>query len=207
MLQGRSFRYTEAIVCTLVLLITICFAIQLGMANPPAAEVFLGYVPNGQLFTNQDCLFIAIGIVGATVMPHNLFLHSSIVLTRCMKRDEASLKKYVKYAQYDSTFSLFGALFVNSAILILAAATFYANGYDNVATLEDAYLLLEPLLGSKAGQILFGVALLLSGLNATLTGTLTGQIVMEGFTRWTIKPIYRRLITRLLAMPDLQLPA
>jgi manganese transport protein len=200
-LQGKNFRWTEALVGILILTITACFAAQIGLSKPPAGELFYGFIPTPQLLTEKGQLYIAIGILGATVMPHNLFLHSSIVLTREMDRDDpVKLKEYVHYSQVDSTVSLVGALFVNAAILILAAATFHRKGYTDVADLEEAYKLLNPLLGSRAGSTLFGVALLLSGLNATLTGTLTGQIVMEGFTRWTVPAFYRRLITRCIAI-------
>ena len=199
-LQGRSFRITEALVALLLLLIAVCFAVQIGMTKPPAGPLFAGFIPTSSIFTNNNELFIAIGILGATVMPHNLFLHSSIVLTREMRPDLASRKQYLQFAQIDSTVSLSFALFVNAAILIMAATTFYLNGEFYVDDISTAYQLIGPLVGNQAAQVLFGVALLASGLNATLTGTIAGQIVMEGFTRWTISPVYRRFFCRLLAI-------
>lgn len=200
MLHGKRFRLLEAVIGVLVLLIAACFAAVMGMSKPEAIPVMSGFVPDSSIFSDKEKLFVAIGIVGATVMPHNLFMHSSIVLTRQTKRDTDSLRLAVKYATYDSTLSLMVAWFVNSAILIVAASTFHANGYTSVATLEDASRLLDPLLGSHAASILFGVALLASGQNSTITGTLTGQIVMEGFLTMQIPPVYRRIVTRLVAI-------
>ena len=149
-LQGRSFRYTEGIVGILIVMITVCFCVQLSYSKPEAAALFSGFLPTGDVFTNSDELFIGIGIIGATVMPHNLFLHSSIVLTRDVPfHDKVALKECIRYAQLDSTLSLCGALFVNASILILAASTFYRNGFHDVATLQNAYQLLAPLLGSQ----------------------------------------------------------
>lgn len=199
-LQGKSFRITEFLVALLIVLIAVCFAVQIGMTKPPAGPLFAGFIPSASIFTNNKELFIAIGILGATVMPHNLFLHSSIILTREMRPDVESRKQYLRFAQIDSTVSLTGALFVNAAILIMAATTFYLNGEYYVDDISTAYQLLGPLVGNQAAQVLFGVSLLASGLNATLTGTFTGQIVMEGFTRWTISPVYRRFFTRLIAI-------
>lgn len=198
--QGKSFRIVEVLVTSLIMMITICFAIQIGISNPGAIDVLSGYLPSKELVASREILLVAIGIVGATVMPHNLFLHSSIVLTRDCGRDDIRIAEAIKFNVCDSTFSLFVALFVNSSILIVSAATFYKNGYDNIATLEDAYTLLDPLLGTSVASILFATALLASGLNATLTGTLTGQIVMEGFMTWKLSPFYRRLLTRGMAI-------
>lgn len=162
---------------------------------------FTGLIPNEQLIRNKDQLFIAVGIIGATVMPHNLFLHSSIVLTRNIDRNyEQNIVEAITYSTWDSTISLFCAFFVNAAILIVSAATFHQQGYTEVATLQDAYKLLDPLLHSSMASILFGIALLASGQNSTLTGTLTGQIVMEGFMTWKIPSTTRRFVTRIIAI-------
>jgi manganese transport protein len=197
-MNGRSFRLLEGLVAALILLITGCFAAQIALSQPNARDVMIGFLPTQALF-KPDVLFLAIGIIGATVMPHNLFLHSSIVLTRNTNRDDKSIADAIKYSIADSTVSLFGALFVNAAILIVSAATFHQNGYTDTATLEDAYVLLNPILGSAAA-VIFAVALLASGQNSTLTGTLSGQIVMEGFMTWRVSPTLRRLVTRLLAI-------
>lgn len=199
-LNGRHFRYLEAGVALLVLLITVAFAVQVGLSRPVAIELLAGFLPSASLATNKKMLFLAVGILGATVMPHNLFLHSSIVLTRTFRRTERSVQAAIHYASIDSTLCLCIAFFVNAAILIVSAAAFHRNGYASVGTLEDAYQLLQPLLHSQAAPILFGLALLAAGQNSTLTGTLTGQIVMEGFTSWTIPAWQRRLLTRLLAI-------
>ena len=198
--QGRNFRILEGIVAALVILIAVAFGVQIGLSKPETRALFAGFLPSGGIFTNRDELLIAIGIIGATVMPHNLFLHSSLVLTRKINRDSVeSVKEAITYFTLDSSLCLICALFVNAAILIVAAATFHVNGYSNVATLEEAYTLLVPLLGSGA-SILFAVALLAAGQNSTLTGTLAGQIVMEGFMKFKIRPVFRRIITRLLAI-------
>ncbi len=198
----------ESIVALLILVIAASFLAQLILSKPAFVPMMSGFVPGVEVFQNKDMLFVAIGIIGATVMPHNLFLHSSIVLTRQIDRSgggspeqgELEVAKAIKYCTWDSTFSLSFAFFVNAAILIVSAATFHADGYEDVATLEDAYQLLNPLLHSSAASILFGIALLASGQNSTLTGTLTGQIVMEGFMTWKISPHFRRIATRLLAI-------
>ena len=198
--QGRNFRILEGLVAALVLLITVIFAAQIGLSKPESIEVMKGFLPSAAIFTNQNQLLIAIGIIGATVMPHNLFLHSSLVLTRNIVRDDVeSVKEAMKYFTYDSTFCLVCALFVNAAILIVAAAAFHVNGLEEVATLEEAHALLKPILGAGS-SIMFAVALLAAGQNSTLTGTLAGQVVMEGFMKWKIRPVFRRLITRLLAI-------
>ena len=198
--HGRNFRILEGMVATLVILITVSFAIQIGLSKPKSQEVIVGFLPSAGIFTDQNQLLIAIGIIGATVMPHNLFLHSSLVLTRNISRnDPEAVKEAMKYFIFDSTFCLFCALFVNAAILIVAAATFHVNGLNDVATLEEAHELLTPILWSGA-SVLFAVALLAAGQNSTLTGTLAGQIVMEGFMTWKIRPVFRRLFTRLLAI-------
>ena len=198
--QSRNFRILEGIVAALVLLIAVAFGVQIGLSKPEIKALFSGFIPSAGIFTNQNELLIAIGIIGATVMPHNLFLHSSLVLTRKIDRDNVeSVKEAMTYFVLDGTFCLLCALFVNAAILIVAAATFHVNGFEDIASLEDAHSLLVPLLGSGA-SILFAVALLAAGQNSTLTGTLAGQIVMEGFMKFKIRPVFRRIITRLLAI-------
>ena len=198
--HGRNFRLLEGLVAILVVLITVIFAAQIGLSKPESIEVMKGFLPTASVFTNQNQLLIAIGIIGATVMPHNLFLHSSLVLTRNIVREDVeSVKEAMKYFTYDSTFCLVCALFVNAAILIVAAAAFHENGLEEVATLEEAHALLKPILGAGS-SIMFAVALLAAGQNSTLTGTLAGQVVMEGFMKWKIRPVFRRLITRLLAI-------
>jgi manganese transport protein len=180
-LNGKRFRIIEAIVALLILVIAVCFAVQIGLSKPAALPLFTGFLPTPDIFSNKKMLFIGIGILGATVMPHNLFLHSSIILTRNVPDDEKSIRSAIQFGIIDSTGSLTIALFVNAAILIVAAATFHKNGYNDVATLEEAYKLLDPVLKSNLSSVIFGIALLASGQNSTLTGTLTGQIVMEGF--------------------------
>lgn len=199
-MNGRSFRYLEILVGFLILIITVSFTTQLALSHPSAVPLLTGFLPSTELITNKKMLFIGVGIIGATVMPHNLFLHSSIVLTRNVGRDEASIKEAIHFGTIDSTFSLTLALFVNASILMVAAATFHKNGYNDVTTLENAYQLLDPILNSGCASVLFAVALLASGQNSTLTGTLTGQIVMEGFMTWKLSPTLRRVVTRLLAI-------
>jgi manganese transport protein len=199
-LNGNRFRVIEIVVSLLVLLIAVCFAITLGMSKPEAIPVLMGFLPSEKLFANKEMLYIAVGIIGATVMPHNLFLHSSIIMTRHSGHDEENVRKAIKFGSIDSTCSLFIAFFVNASILMVSAAAFHAHGYNDVATLSDAYTLLDPILNSRAASLLFGIALLASGQNSTLTGTLTGQIVMEGFMTWKLPPAMRRLGTRLLAI-------
>lgn len=199
-MNGKKFRLLEAIVGLLILVITVCFIIQLILSRPHAVPLLMGFLPSTELLTNKSMLFIGVGIIGATVMPHNLFLHSSVILTRDVARDDASIKEAIKFGTIDSTVSLTLALFINASILMVAAAAFHKNGYNDVTTLEDAYHLLDPILNSTTASILFAVALLASGQNSTLTGTLSGQIVMEGFMTWKISPTLRRVATRLLAI-------
>jgi manganese transport protein len=199
-LQNRGFRYVEALVVALILMIAGCFAIELWLAKPDLPGVAAGFVPTPAILRNQDMLYIAIGILGATVMPHNLYLHSSIVQTRKYVDTYASKAEAIRFASIDSSAALMFALFINAAILVMAAASFHGTGHDNVADIGDAYQLLSPLLGTGAASILFAVALLCSGQNATLTGTLAGQIVMEGFINLRVRPWLRRLVTRLLAI-------
>lgn len=200
MLQNKGFRYFEALVIALIATIGICFAIELFMAQPAMAEVMRGLVPTTEIVTNPLMLYIAIGILGATVMPHNLYLHSSIVQTRKVLPDAASKREAIKFATLDSTLALLFAFFINAAILILAAATFHNTGYQDVADIGDAHRLLAPLLGTTLASTLFAVALLASGQSSTLTGTLAGQIVMEGFLDIRLPAWLRRLITRLIAI-------
>ena len=199
-LQNRGFQVLERIVASLIFLILLCFGYELLVSRPGVADVLGGLLPRAEIVTNPAMLYIAIGILGATVMPHNLYLHSSIVQTRDFDRDDAGRKSAIKFATIDSTVSLFLAFFINAAILILSAAAFHFSGNQQVADITDAHRLLDPVLGVKFAGIFFAVALLASGQNSTLTGTLAGQIVMEGFLNLHIKPWARRLITRLIAI-------
>jgi manganese transport protein len=199
-LQNRGFRYVEALVVGLIFLIAGCFAIELWLSKPELVGVATGFIPRAEILGNPDMLYIAIGILGATVMPHNLYLHSSIVQTRKYVDTYASKSEAIRFASIDSSAALMFALFINAAILIMAAATFHGSGHEAVADIGDAYQLLTPLLGTSAASVLFAVALLCSGQNATLTGTLAGQIVMEGFLNLRVRPWLRRLITRMLAI-------
>jgi manganese transport protein len=199
-LQHHGFRYVEALVVALIVLIATSFAIELWLAKPDMGAVAAGFLPSTEILRNAEMLYIAIGILGATVMPHNLYLHSSIVQTRKYMDTFASKQEAIRFATIDSSFALMSALFINAAILIMAAATFHGTGYEEVADIGDAYQLLSPLLGTTMASTLFAVALLCSGQNATLTGTLAGQIVMEGFIRLRMRPWLRRLITRLIAI-------
>ena len=199
-LQHHRFRYVEALVVLLIVGIAGSFAIELALARPDLTGVAKGIVPSAAILRDPAMLYIAVSILGATVMPHNLYLHSSIVQTRKYKDDLGSRKEAVRFATIDSTFALMSALFLNGAILVMAAATFHGTGHETVADISDAYLLLAPLLGTSLASTLFAVALLFSGQNATLTGTLAGQIVMEGFLNIRLRPWLRRLITRLIAI-------
>ena len=199
-LQGRGFRLIEAFVVTLIATIAACFAYEIFFAQPLWREAVQGILPRAEILRNREMLYIAIGILGATVMPHNLYLHSSIVQTRAFGASLRDRREALRYAIFDSTFALGLALFVNAAILILAAAAFHTRGLHNVAEIADAYKLLSPVLGVSLASTLFACALLASGQNSTLTGTLAGQIVMEGFLDIRLKPWVRRLITRALAI-------
>ncbi|MCM2292097.1 Nramp family divalent metal transporter [Allorhizobium sp. BGMRC 0089] len=199
-LMKRGFRFLEAFVVTLLTIIALCFLVQIIAAAPPVAEILKGFVPQSAVLTHPDMLYVAIGIIGATVMPHNLYLHSSIVQTRAYERNDKGRAQAIKWATLDSTIALMLALFVNAAILIVAAGVFHAHGRTDVAEIGDAYQLLAPMLGFGLASTLFAVALLASGVNSTVTATLAGQIVMEGFLRLTIPHWARRLITRLLAV-------
>jgi manganese transport protein len=200
LLQHRGFRYLEAFVITLVGTIGVCFAIEIFLAEARTAEVAAGFIPSTQIITNPAVLYIALGILGATVMPHNLYLHSSIVQTREIGANRMSMREAVRYATIDSTLALLLAFCINAAILILSAAAFHRHGYHHVADLGDAYQLLSPLLGTTLASTLFALALLASGQNSTITGTLAGQIVMEGFLDIRLPPWLRRLVTRLIAI-------
>jgi manganese transport protein len=200
MLQRRGFRKLEAFIVALLLVIAVCFAIELAWAQPSIAAIGAGLIPSPEIVTNPAMLYIAIGILGATVMPHNLYLHSSIVQTRAFDRSEGGKREAIKLATIDSTVALTLALFINGAILILAASTFHSNGQTKVAEIGDAFALLAPTLGIGLASTLFAVALLASGQNSTITGTLAGQIVMEGFLDLRLPQWLRRLITRGLAI-------
>ena len=200
MLMRRGFRFLEAFVVALLLVIATCFAIQTVVAAPPVAAVLRGFAPTTAIVTDHAMLYLAIGIVGATVMPHNLYLHSSIVQTRAFERTDAGRREAIGWATLDSTIALTLALFVNAAILIVAAAAFHGSGHADVAEIGQAFKLLSPLLGFGIASILFAIALLASGINSTVTATLAGQIVMEGFLRLRLPPWARRLITRGLAI-------
>jgi manganese transport protein len=199
-LQNKGFRLVEALVVALIVAIAACFAIEIWLSKPDPAAVAAGFIPRTEVLTNPEMLYIALGILGATVMPHNLYLHSSIVQTRRYVDTYASKVEAIRFASLDSTIALMSALFINAAILIVSAAVFHGTEHSSVADIGDAYQLLSPLLGSAAASTLFAVALLCSGQNATLTGTLAGQIVMEGFVNIRLRPWLRRLITRLVAI-------
>ncbi|MDZ7900214.1 MAG: Nramp family divalent metal transporter [Arcicella sp.] len=198
--QNKGFRVLESIVAALIFMIFCCFTYEIIVSQPSIYQVFSNIIPKPQIITNPEMLYVAIGILGATVMPHNLYLHSSIVQTRNFEKTSEGKRSAVFFATIDSTISLALAFFINAAILILAAATFHNSGNQNVADINDAYHLLDPVLGVKFAGILFAVALLAAGQNSTLTGTLAGQIVMEGFLNIQLKPWLRRMITRLIAI-------
>jgi manganese transport protein len=199
-LQGRGFRYVEALVVGLILTIAASFAVEIWLARPDMAALAVGFIPRTEILRDPRMLYIAIGILGATVMPHNLYLHSSIVQTRKYADTVEGKREAMRFSTIDSSVALMSALFINAAILVMASAVFHGTGHQDVADISDAYQLLAPLLGTTMGSILFAVALLCSGQNATLTGTLAGQIVMEGFMNLRLRPWLRRLITRLIAI-------
>jgi manganese transport protein len=198
-LQNKGFRLLEALVIALVVTVGACFLFEILLARPDFGGIMRGFVPSAEILKNSDMLYIAIGILGATVMPHNLYLHSSIVQTRRYEETTSGKKEATRFAFIDSTIALSFALFINAAILIVAAASFHTSGNADVAEIQDAYKLLTPLLGAGASTV-FALALLASGLNSTLTGTLAGQIVMEGFLNIRLRPWLRRLITRGIAI-------
>ncbi|MEB3191321.1 MAG: Nramp family divalent metal transporter [Snowella sp.] len=199
-LQSKGFRYLEALVITLIALIGGCFLAELFLAQPQWSGIFAGFIPQSVVIHNPEMLYLAIGILGATVMPHNLYLHSSIIQTRAWELTTPKKWEAIRFGSLDSTIALCFALFINAAILILAAATFHESGHHHIASIEDAYQMLTPLLGTGLASTLFAIALLASGQNSTLTGTLAGQIVMEGFIKLRMRPWLRRLLTRSLAI-------
>jgi len=200
-LQSRVFRYIEALVISLICVIAFCFTLEIIFSRPEFAGIVRGFfVPSSDILSDQGMLYIAVGILGATVMPHNLYLHSSVVQTRNYERTPEGKRDAIKFSNIDTAVALTFALFVNAAILIVSAATFYRSGHGEVAEIGDAFKLLTPLLGVTGASTLFAFALLASGQNSTLTGTLAGQIVMEGFLNLRLKPWLRRLITRLVAI-------
>ena len=199
-LQHRGFRLLEAIVVVLIGTIGTCYLLEIILVKPDLAAIGRGFIPTAELFTNREMLYIAIGILGATVMPHNLYLHSSLVQTRAIERTRAGLKTAMRYNFLDSVIALNLAFFINAAILVMAAASFHRHGMTQVAEIQDAYYTLSPLLGIPFASVLFALALLCSGQNSTLTGTLAGQIVMEGFLNIRLAPWLRRLVTRLVAI-------
>ena len=200
LLQRLGFRYLEAFIVTMLGVITICFAVQIALADPEWGAVIRGFAPTTDIIRNPDMLYLALGILGATVMPHNLYLHSAIVQTRAYGDTTEEKREALKFATWDSTIALSLALVINASILILAAATFYKTGQTDVAELGQAQSLLHPLLGSAIAPTLFGVALLCCGLNSTVTATLAGQAVMEGFLQIRMAPWVRRLVTRMVAL-------
>ena len=199
-LQHRGFRYLEAIVVALIGTIGVCYIIEIILVNPEWQSIGKGFLPTTELFTNREMLYIAISMLGATVMPHNLYLHSSLVQTPAIDRTPSGIKTALRYNFLDSFFALNLAFFVNAAILVMAAGTFYRHGLNLIAEIQDAYHTLTPLLGTQLAAVLFAVALLCSGQNSTLTGTLAGQVVMEGFLNLRLAPWLRRLLTRALAI-------
>jgi manganese transport protein len=199
-LMNKGFRFLEAFIIAMLAVIATCFAIEIAFSAPVIGSILTGFVPSQEIISNPKMLYIAIGIIGATVMPHNLYLHSSIVQTRAIEQTEAGKRHAIRWATVDSTIALMLALFVNAAILIVAAAVFHTQGKTGVEEIEQAYALLSPLLGVGIASGLFAVALLASGLNSTVTATLAGQIVMEGFLRLRLPHWARRLVTRGIAI-------
>jgi manganese transport protein len=199
-LQNKGVRWLEALIMGFLAMIFGCFVVQIVLSHPDWRAVLNGYIPSASIVTNQQQLYIAIGILGATVMPHNLYLHTAVIQSRAYGHDEAGRRSAIRFAMLDSTIALSLALLVNSAILITAAAVFHAGGRTEVAEIGQAYRLLAPMLGAGAAGTVFAIALLLCGLNATVTATLSGQVVMEGFLRFRLPPVLRRLVTRLIAI-------
>jgi len=200
LLQSKGFRYLEAMVASLIFLIGACFAYEIAVSTPAIGPMLIGLVPRPEIVTNPAMLYVAIGILGATVMPHNLYLHSSIVQTRAFKRDDAGKSLAVRFATIDSTVALLFAFFINAAILVVSAATFHGTEHSGVADIADAYKLLTPVLNVPLASTVFALALLASGQNSTLTGTMAGQIVMEGFLDIRLRPWVRRMLTRMVAI-------
>ena len=200
LLQKKGFRWLEAVVISLIVLVILCFGLELLFSHPAILPLLKGFLPSSHLFTNQQMLFVAIGIIGATVMPHNLYLHSAVVQTRAHEKTDKGKKEAIKFATIDSTIALTLAFFVNAAILIVAAAVFFTSGHQNIAEISDAYKLLAPLLGVGIAGVVFAIALLASGQNSTITATLAGQVILEGFMNIRMRPWLRRLLTRSLAI-------
>ena len=200
LMQNKGFKLIESIVAGLIFLIFMCFLYEIIASHPDWLGLAKGLVPHTEIVTNPAMLYVAIGILGATVMPHNLYLHSSIVQVRQIEQTEKGKRSAIKFATIDSTVALFLAFFINAAILVTAAAAFHGKGHEDVADIADAHKLLTPVLGATAASTIFALALLASGQSSTLTGTLAGQIVMEGFLNLRLKPWVRRLITRLVAV-------
>ena len=199
-LQSKGFRYIEALIITLIMVVGGCFLAELIFSQPDFNAVTAGFVPRAEILQNPQMLYVSIGILGATVMPHNLYLHSAIVQTRRWQETPAQKWEAIKFGTIDSTIALSFALFINAAILVLAASAFHFSGHPEVGEIQDAYKLLSPVLGAPAASMLFGIALLASGQSSTLTSTMAGQIVMEGFLHIRLKPWLRRLLTRLVAI-------
>lgn len=199
-LQNKGFRWIEAFIITLLAIIALCFVAQLILARPEIAGVLGGFVPRPEIVTNPAMLYLALGILGATVMPHNLYLHTAIVQTRAYGETIPQKREAIRFATLDSTVALLFALLVNASILILAAAAFHARGETGIEDLGQAHSLLLPLLGAAAAPVLFAIALLCCGLSSTVTATMAGQAVMEGFLRLSLPPWLRRLITRGIAI-------
>jgi manganese transport protein len=199
-LQNKGVRMLEAFVIALIVLITVCFSIEIALSQPVMSDLLRGYLPSAEIVRNPEMLYLAIGIVGATVMPHNLYLHASIVRWRKLDDTVSAKRSAIRFATIDSTLALGLALLINSGILILAASVFHVGGRTDVAEIQEAYMLLAPMLGVGMASILFAVALLASGINSTVTATLAGQIVMEGFLNFRMPMWLRRLVTRLIAI-------
>jgi manganese transport protein len=199
-LQAFGFRWVEAFVVAMLAVIAACFTIQIALADPDWGAVLRGFVPHKEIFANREMLYLALGIIGATVMPHNLYLHSGLVQTRGYGDGEGARREAITLATIDSSIALCLALLINASILILAAATFHRAGRTDIAELDHAHSFLAPLLGSTLAPKLFAIALLCCGLNSAITATLSGQIVMEGFLHWRIRPWLRRLVTRMIAI-------
>ena len=199
-LQNIGFRWIEAFVIALLVVIFLCFGVQIWLADPDVAAMVRGFVPDPAIVRNPDMLFVAMGILGATVMPHNLYLHSGIVQTRAVGHSDAEKRDGIRLATLDSTIALATALTVNASILVLAAATFHEAGHTGIAELQQVHQLLSPMLGAPEAATLFAIALLACGLNSTVTATLAGQIVMQGFLELRLRPWLRRLVTRGIAI-------
>src|ERR671913_1185565 len=199
-LQNKGFRWIEAFIITLLGVIAVCFVVQIAMADPDWGQVIAGFAPTTQIVTNPDMLYLSLGIIGATVMPHNLYLHSGIVQTRAYGETLPERREAMKFATLDSTLALMFALTINASLLILAAAAFHHTGRTEIAELGEAHTLLQGILGSSIAPMLFGLSLLCCGLNSTVTATMAGQIVMEGFINFRMAPWMRRLVTRGIAI-------